>query len=400
MQKKIAGIEVKDLISVVMEEWDPQKMLDLYIYDYLIRKNLHLTAETFSREAGVHPKSVAIDPPEGFLQEWWSLFWDLYSDKLRKLDQEAQPSSSKATANAGYMPQNVHPVVPMPDVSYMLQNTCPAVLRPPFPYPLQNASPPTMPSPDMGYMLQDALSAMMVRTEQSPNRFGPTLIPDINMKQEQSITNLMAATMREQDHLRPPARDLNSNSHVLTLDQLAYVLPSPSSSHAQKAVNNKRQLSLIRGANQQVRFQPRQGNLLAAASGNIISVIDVETGMIHHRFQGHAEDVRSICWDVCGTYLVSVSEDSARIWSVASGGKCVHQLQSGGNKFASCTFHPAYSQVVAVGSYQNIDIWNPTMGNKTWSYQAHQGIISALANASETNMIASVSHDQWIKLWK
>ncbi|XP_011096320.1 transcriptional corepressor LEUNIG-like [Sesamum indicum] len=681
-----------------MEEWDPQKMLDLYIYDYLIRKNLHLTAETFSREAGVHPKSVAIDPPEGFLQEWWSLFWDLYSGKLRKLAQEAQPSSSKATENAGYVPQNVHPVVPMPDVSYMLQNTCPAVLRPPFPHPLQNVSPPTMPSPDMGYMLQDALSAMMVGTELNPNRFGPTLIPDINMKQDQSITNFMAATMREQDHLRPPARDLNSNA----LDQLAYVLPSPSSSHAQKAVNSKRQLSLIRddnvgtglrgstigepthpsklikynmeradtgrgkvgnipsqgcsltgvgyaadhspvsnqqkqvsasahfqqhstpglaaqasgkliisatehstkpgspalvvdvskekdlqvgknaemekpldediesffsndeapedkstsfgrtflrsssahetidqqgfpfeqvrslhltknkllccdfstsgkffaaaghekkviicslkqptrhsilghsqlitdirfkpnsnmfatssfdrsvkiwdaanpgralfnfvghaehvmsvdfhprnpnllcscdsndeirlwnvkesacfhsfkGANQQMRFQPRQGNLLAAASGNIIRVFEVETGIIHHRFEGHAKDVRSLCWDVCGAYLVSVSEDSARIWSVASGGKCVHELKSGGNKFASCTFHPAYSQVVAVGSYQNIDIWNPTMGNKTWSYQAHEGIISALANASETNMIASVSHDQWIKLWK
>ncbi|KAL2244446.1 UNVERIFIED_CONTAM: Transcriptional corepressor [Sesamum indicum] len=237
--------EAKDLISVVMEEWDPQKMLDLYIYDYLIRKNLHLTAETFSREAGVHPKSVAIDPPEGFLQEWWSLFWDLYSGKLRKLAQEAQPSSSKATENAGYVPQNVHPVVPMPDVSYMLQNTCPAVLRPPFPHPLQNVSPPTMPSPDMGYMLQDALSAMMVGTELNPNRFGPTLIPDINMKQDQSITNFMAATMREQDHLRPPARDLNSNA----LDQLAYVLPSPSSSHAQKAVNSKRQLSLIRDDN-------------------------------------------------------------------------------------------------------------------------------------------------------
>ncbi|KAL0398576.1 UNVERIFIED_CONTAM: Transcriptional corepressor LEUNIG, partial [Sesamum radiatum] len=147
----------------------------------------------------------------------------------------------------------------------------------------------------------------------------------------------------------------------------------------------------FKGANQQVRFQPRQGNLLAAASGNIISVIDVETGMIHHRLETFVRYA-----GMSGTYLVSVSEDSARIWSVASGGKCVHELQSGGNKFASCTFHPAYSQVVAV----NIDIWNPTMGNKTWSYQAHQGIISALANASETNMIASVSHDQWIKLWK
>ncbi|KAK4439956.1 Transcriptional corepressor LEUNIG [Sesamum alatum] len=694
--------QAKDLISVVMEEWDPQRMLDLYIYDYLIRKNLHLTAETFCREAGVHPKSVALDPPDGFLQEWWSLFWDLYSGKLRKHALEAQPSSSKATENAGYVPQNVHPVVPVPDMSYMLQNTCPTMLRPAFPYPLQNVSPPTMPSPDMGYMLQDAVSAMMAGTELTPNRFGPILIPDTTMKPEQSITNLMAATMHEQDRFRPPSRDLNSNANVLTLDQLDFVLPSPSSSPTQKAVNNKRQLSLTRddnigtglrgstsaepthasklikynmeladtgrgkvgnipsqgcslmgvgyaadnspvlnqqkqvsasagfqqhstpglvaqesgkliisasehstklgspalvvdgskgkdlqigknaemekpwdediesffsndeapedkstsfgrtlpqtssaqkmidqqgfpfeqvrslhltknkllccdfstsgkffaaaghekkvvicslkqptrhsilghsqlitdirfkpnsnifatssfdrsvkiwdaanpgralfnlvghgehvmsmdfhprntnllcscdsndeirlwnvkesacfhtlkGANQQVRFQPRQGNLLAAASGNIINLIDVDTGMLQQRLEGHAKDVRSICWDVCGTYLVSVSEDSARIWSLAMGGKCVHELQSGGNKFASCTFHPAYSQVVAVGSYQTIDIWNPTMGNMTWTYQAHQGIISALANASETNMIASVSHDQWIKLWK
>ncbi|KAL0305725.1 UNVERIFIED_CONTAM: hypothetical protein Sradi_5989800 [Sesamum radiatum] len=121
-----------------------------------------------------------------------------------------------------------------------------------------------------------------------------------------------------------------------------------------------------------------QGTFWLPASGNIISVIDVETGMIHHRFQGHAEDVRSICWDVCGTYLVSVSEDSARIWSVASGGKCVHQLQSGGNKFASCTFHPAYSQVVAVGSYQNIDF-----GTQPW--ETRHGAIKPPRNRTPEN---------------
>lgn len=69
-------------------------------------------------------------------------------------------------------------------------------------------------------------------------------------------------------------------------------------------------------------------------------------------FQGHDKDVRSICWDVCGEYLVSVSQDSTRIWSLVMGGKCVHELHSGGRDFASCTFHPAYSQVVAVGTYQ------------------------------------------------
>ncbi|KAI3456250.1 hypothetical protein Pfo_012913 [Paulownia fortunei] len=677
-----------------MEDWDPQKMLDMYIHDYMIRKNMHTTAEIFAKEADVCPKSVVINPPEGFLSEWWSLFWDLYYAKLSKHPQAAQVSSSKATQNA---PQNVHPVLPVPDVNFMLQNICPAIQRPGLPNLLQTVSPTAMPRPDMGNLLHNALSTMMPRTEFSPNRFGSTPISDINMRQEQTITNLMAARMREQERLRLPARDLYSNSPLLNVEQLALALPSSSSSsHSQKKVNNKRQLSVTRddnigaglrrsttaeltphapkliqhntepadtgrdkvnkipsdgcsltgvgyadntpvsdqqkqfsaslarfeqdsspdltaqasgkliisacessskmvspilvddgseekdlqigkntemekpmdediesffsndeapddmstsfgrtspkspsaqkeieeqgnlqptknklsccdfstegkflvaaghekkvfiwnlkqstlqpiqghsqlitdirfkpdsdifatssfdrsvklwdaanrgrslfnlighaehvtsldfhpkkanllcscdsndeirlwnikesacfhsfkGANRQVRFQPRLGNLLAAATGKVISLIDVETGMIQYRFEGHAKDILSICWDICGQYLVSVSEDSARIWSLVSGGKCVHELHSGGNKFASCTFHPAYAQVVAVGSYQSIDIWNPTMGNRTWNYRAHEGIVSALAHASETNIIASVSHDKWVKLWK
>lgn len=52
-----------------------------------------------------------------------------------------------------------------------------------------------------------------------------------------------------------------------------------------------------------------------------------------------------------GYYLASVSEDSARIWSV-SDGKCIHELFSGGNKFQSCIFHPAHVQVLVIGSFE------------------------------------------------
>lgn len=48
---------------------------------------------------------------------------------------------------------------------------------------------------------------------------------------------------------------------------------------------------------------------------------------------------------------------------------------------------------------QYIDIWNPIMRNKTWTVKAHEGMVSALA-ATKSNVIASVSHDQWVKLWK
>ncbi|KAJ7959742.1 Transcriptional corepressor LEUNIG like [Quillaja saponaria] len=53
-----------------------------YLYDYLIKNNMHQTAEIFKREANpmLDPMTaVAIDVPGGFLHEWWSFFFDVFS---------------------------------------------------------------------------------------------------------------------------------------------------------------------------------------------------------------------------------------------------------------------------------------------------------------------------------
>ncbi|CAL5412243.1 unnamed protein product [Camellia sinensis] len=157
---------------------------------------------------------------------------------------------------------------------------------------------------------------------------------------------------------------------------------------------------IFKGASRQVRFQPRVGNLLATASGNKISLYDVETNSLQYCLEEHVKEVRSICWDTSGKYIVSVSEDSARVWSVVSGGKSTHVLHSNGNKFESCTFHPAYSQVLVIGSYQTLDFWNPAENNKTLTIGAHHGIITALADSPQTEMIASASHDGVVTLWR
>lgn len=68
--------------------------------------------------------------------------------------------------------------------------------------------------------------------------------------------------------------------------------------------------------------------------------------------KGHVKEVKSICWDTSGKYMASVSEESARVWSIVYGGKCVQELQSNGNKFESCIFHPGYSNVLVIGSNQ------------------------------------------------
>ncbi|KAJ0967184.1 hypothetical protein J5N97_024101 [Dioscorea zingiberensis] len=65
------------------QPWDAEKMLKHYIYDYMIKKNLHASAEAFKNEVDIPLGSVVIDDSEGgFLLEWWEIFSELYFSKM------------------------------------------------------------------------------------------------------------------------------------------------------------------------------------------------------------------------------------------------------------------------------------------------------------------------------
>lgn len=146
---------------------------------------------------------------------------------------------------------------------------------------------------------------------------------------------------------------------------------------------------MMQGGSAQVRFQPRIGQFMAAASGNIVSIFDAESDRQTHSLQvrlaavnftkglkvsflicipsksmstnqtaqsfeltqGHSTEVHSLCWDANGDYLASVSQESVRVWSLSSG-ECIHELSSSGNMFHSCVFHPSYSTLLVIGGYQ------------------------------------------------
>ncbi|KAL9355468.1 hypothetical protein Peur_053438 [Populus x canadensis] len=116
-------------------------------------------------------------------------------------------------------------------------------------------------------------------------------------------------------------------------------------------VNKRTCMRVSKGATRQVRFQPTTGKLMATSTGNSINVIDVEVGNLVWDLKGHSKEVLSICWDTSGKYIASVSEDSARVWSLV-GGNCLGKLHSNGNKFQSCAFHPGYSMLLIIGGYQ------------------------------------------------
>ncbi|XP_008802409.1 transcriptional corepressor LEUNIG_HOMOLOG-like isoform X2 [Phoenix dactylifera] len=153
-----------------------------------------------------------------------------------------------------------------------------------------------------------------------------------------------------------------------------------------------------KGGTAQVRFQPRIGHLLAAAAENVVSIIDVETDMKTLTLQGHNKEVHSVCWDANGDQLASVSQDSVKVWSLTSG-ECIHELSSNGNQFHTCIFHPRYPKLLIIGAYQTLELWNMAE-NQTMTVQAHEGLIADLAQSPFTGIVASVSHDRSVKIWK
>ncbi|KAG0458180.1 hypothetical protein HPP92_023337 [Vanilla planifolia] len=123
------------------------------------------------------------------------------------------------------------------------------------------------------------------------------------------------------------------------------------------SINNGSCARVFKGGTAQMRFQPRLGRFLAAASENKVTIFDVETQACRHSFQGHSKQVDSVCWDPSGEYLASVSEDSVRVWSLGSGSdaECVHELSCRGtSSILVCSIQPVQGCLSSVA----ISLWS------------------------------------------
>ncbi|KDP32334.1 hypothetical protein JCGZ_13259 [Jatropha curcas] len=79
-------------MSQPQTNWEADKMLDVYIYDYLLKRKLNASAKAFQAEGKVSTDPVAIDAPGGFLFEWWSVFWDIFIARTNEKHSEAAAS--------------------------------------------------------------------------------------------------------------------------------------------------------------------------------------------------------------------------------------------------------------------------------------------------------------------
>lgn len=160
-------------------------------------------------------------------------------------------------------------------------------------------------------------------------------------------------------------------------------------------------VGIFKGGATKLRFQPNNGRMLAAAVGNVVSIIDIETQVCRVKLQGHKNRIHSVCWDPSGEYLASTSDGVAKVWKFGSGGKgdCIHELKGNGNTFHTCVFHPTNTSVLIIGSHESLELWDMTE-NKTRTLHAHEKLVATLAASNVTGLVASASNDNYVKLWQ
>ncbi|CAJ2678615.1 unnamed protein product [Trifolium pratense] len=151
-----------------------------------------------------------------------------------------------------------------------------------------------------------------------------------------------------------------------------------------------------------VRFQPGSGTLLAVANKNVLNILDFENSTVVKRFQGHVENICSICWDVTGNWIASASEDEVRVWSLVMDEPYV--WLSDGKKLKSIIFHPRYHNVLVIGSSKGMDLLLLDIDVGLRMKQVYNLPTIGLAACAQNEYIASTtsttSNDSVVNIWK
>lgn len=144
------------------------------------------------------------------------------------------------------------------------------------------------------------------------------------------------------------------------------------------------------------RFQPVHGRILATGHDNEVKLFDTATQQATRTLTAHSARVHSIAWHPQATTLVTGSDDCVAVWDFANTSHPQRTFKS--SNISSCGFHPTQRNVVIIGTYQRVFLWD-FENEKSVAISAHEGIVSAIASSFASGTFATASHDTKIKLF-
>lgn len=81
----------------------------MHIYNYLLKKSFHSTAQSLLVESNLqntHSQSAGV--ADGFLKEWWDVFWDVYQTKISTIELPASTFTAEGILNCDFKYNSHH----------------------------------------------------------------------------------------------------------------------------------------------------------------------------------------------------------------------------------------------------------------------------------------------------
>lgn len=66
--------------------------LQIFIYDYFMKRGLRQSADALLSEANIANETMPIERDGSLLQEWFTIFWDVYFQRLSAFSRSNAPS--------------------------------------------------------------------------------------------------------------------------------------------------------------------------------------------------------------------------------------------------------------------------------------------------------------------
>ncbi|MGC3960157.1 MAG: WD40 repeat domain-containing protein [Verrucomicrobiota bacterium] len=145
-------------------------------------------------------------------------------------------------------------------------------------------------------------------------------------------------------------------------------------------------------------FSPDGTVLLTGGLDRIIRAWDVMTGMELRSFSGHLSEISSLAFAPDGQSFVSAGDNSARVWSLATG-ELLHSVIVPGGGMIRARFMPDGNRLVtadlAFPSANNVKLWNLTTEQMIRSFD-HRSLELGLMAGGQ---LATAGEDSVVRVW-